>query len=558
MSPTRRILIGIDVGGTNTDGVAVDRLTGQVLKKLKVPTRSDLVQCVGEALKTLLHGVDNEEVERISLSTTLVTNAVVTNRLEPVGMILFSGPGLDASLMSGDPNCRVVPGMMDHRGREIAPPDPGHLTALLDSFHIKGISVVAVAGKFSVRNPSHELLVNEMAQRDFDHVAMSHTLSGALNFPRRAATAYLCAGVWRRHTHFIAAAKRTVAEQKCTAPVFLLRADGGAQKADSFSNAAEAALSGPAASIMGIAATSDLSVETIGLDVGGTTTDISFYVKGAPLIEPHGATIGDYLTQIRSLFTRSLPVGGDSALALEEGCLRIGPERKGPAAALGGPCPTPTDAMIALGLVDGDGEAAKRSLLPLAGELGLTVEETAKSILAELAERIIAETFSFLSVVNSRPVYTIHELLEDHKVKPERIVLVGGPAKALAPFIGEASGLPVLLPRHHDVANAIGAAVASVSLEVNATCDTAHGWLAIPEASVHKGVDKGFTMAQVEKEARDGLTGIAENMGFSGETLDFDIAERESFNIIEGHYFAGAVHRLKLQVRPAILTRVGG
>ena len=75
------IYVGIDVGGTHTDGVAVEG--NSILHKVKVPTQEDLQACTLEALEELLEGLPPREIRRVVLSTTLVTNAVIQGRLEP-------------------------------------------------------------------------------------------------------------------------------------------------------------------------------------------------------------------------------------------------------------------------------------------------------------------------------------------------------------------------------------------------------------------------------------------------------------------------------------------
>ncbi len=551
------ILMGIDVGGTNTDAVLVEKETGRVIKKLKVPTSEDLVCCTGKTITDLLLDVPAEEVKRVALSTTLVTNAVVTNRLEPVGLVLMAGPGLDPLGMTDDPNARRVEGAMDHRGREIAPVDPRQVERVLESFSLRGISVVAIAGKFSARNPAHENAVARIADRTFEYVARSHLLGGALNFPRRAATALLAGGVWRLQKNFIASAKKTVGEAAPHAKLYLLRADGGSQLSGSIANPAEAALSGPAASIMGILALDDVRGECVGLDVGGTTTDISFFVNGSPLAEPKGAKIGNYLTQIRAIFNRSIAAGGDSPVKVSNGRLVLGEGRRGPAAAFGGPVPTPTDAMILLGLAEGDVNLAAVALMGPANELGMELTVLAKLVLAELAAKIKTAVDGVLAEVNGRPVYTLHELLDGHRMKPARIVLVGGPAKGMESFISEAFGLPVTVPPHHEVANAVGAAVSGLNLEVNAMADTATGTLSIPEAGIFRNISSNYNFDSLLFDARTGLKTLASEMDEEGAgTRVFDITDRESFNIIEDRGLSGAVHRLRLQVRPSILCRV--
>ncbi|TLN24881.1 hydantoinase/oxoprolinase family protein, partial [bacterium] len=524
--------LGIDVGGTHTDGVAVNLREGKVVRKVKSQTTPDLRQCSMEALEKLLAGLPASSVSRVVISTTLVTNAVATKRLEPAGLIIMSGPGMNPSFMTSQPYCHLAMGAMDHRGREIIPIDPREIDRILENLSFKGISVVAVAGKFAGRNPSHELAIGALADRLFDHVALAHRLSGSLNFPRRVATAHLSASLWRRQREFVSSLSASGREHSIEAPLYLLGANGGAALAGSFHNAAETALSGPAASIMGVMALDSLEGETIALDVGGTTTDISLFVGAVPLLEPHGATIGDYKTQIRSLFNRSAAIGGDSEVKCVKGRLAIGPLRKGPAKSLGGPEPTPTDAMILLGLTEGDRAAAREALAGLASALSKSPEECAKAILREMGATIASALAEFVAEVNKKPVYTIKELLAGHKVSPRRAVLVGGPARAIEKYVEEALGIPVLVPPHFEVANAIGAAVAGVNLEVNGLADTAIGSLSIPEAGVYREVQKSYSMAQLHAECFDSIKKLALEMGLTESDFEPDVVESESFNII--------------------------
>ncbi|MBE0616812.1 MAG: hydantoinase/oxoprolinase family protein [Proteobacteria bacterium] len=548
------VYVGIDVGGTHTDGVAVEG--NRILHKVKVRTRESLRECTLEALRELLEGVPTQEVRRVVLSTTLATNAVVEGKLEPAGMVLTAGPGMSPASLLLDENCRVVRGAMDHRGREIALLDEDAVAEHLDRLHGRGVRVLAVVGKFSVRNPTHERRIEELAGERFDYVALGHRLSGSLNFPRRAATAFVAASVWRRHHKFIESMADALESFGIRAPLYLLRADGGTQLARSFRNPAEGSLSGPAASVMGIQALDAIAEDTLALDVGGTTTDISLYTHGAPLLEPRGATIGPFRTQIRSLFTRSLGAGGDSLVQVVQGEIRVGPRRLGPPAALGGEHPTPTDSLVVLGRALGDRARAAEALRPIATALDTSVEECSRRVLKAMAREIADAARAFVGEVNAKPVYTIHEVLEGHNVRPVRAVAVGGPARAVAPYVEDALDLPVHVPNHFDVANAVGAALARVNLEVNLVADTALGQLSIPEADVYRSVGRSYSLKEARTEAEQALMALAKEKGALDKDSVAEVAEEESFNIVEGFSAVGSIHRLRVQIRPGILGRV--
>ncbi|MBI5016477.1 MAG: hydantoinase/oxoprolinase family protein [Deltaproteobacteria bacterium] len=551
MSP---VYMGIDVGGTHTDGVAI--ADGRIVHKVKVQTTPDLRECTVDALRDLLDEVPPTLITRVVISTTLVTNAIVAGELEPTGMVLTAGPGMNPNAFAPDSNCAVAKGSVDHRGREIAPLDEEAVDEHLACLRAKGVRVLATVGKFSVRNPVHEQRVAEIAGPDFDHVVKGHCLSGSLNFPRRIATAYLAAGSWRQQAVFVRAMSDAMRRFGLFAPLYLLRADGGTQLASSVKNPAETALSGPAASIMGAAALDDLSEDTLTLDVGGTTTDVSLFLGGVPLLEARGATIGTFRTQIRSLYTRSIGAGGDSLVTVEGGRLKIGPRRLGRPASLGGTHPTPTDALVLLGRALGDRVKAAHALRPIGEALGLSVEATGRSILRALAEAVAGAAREFLEEVRSRPVYTIHEVLEGHPLIPRRAVAVGGPARAIAPYLEEALDLPVQVPDHFDVANAVGAALSRVNLEVNLLADSAAGHLAIPEVGVFRPIPATFTFAEAKREAERALLDLVREKGLLDPGAVAEVAEQESFNVVEGFATVGSIHRIRMQIRPGLVGKI--
>ena len=114
----------------------------------------------------------------------------------------------------------------------------------------------------------------------------------------------------------------------------------------------ETIFSGPAASTLGVLALTPPGQTSVVLDVGGTTTDLALILSGRPLLASRGARIEQRLTHVRAFATKSVALGGDSILKAWNGSIRILPWRAGPAYCLGGPEPTPTDALRHAGLTD--------------------------------------------------------------------------------------------------------------------------------------------------------------------------------------------------------------
>jgi N-methylhydantoinase A/oxoprolinase/acetone carboxylase beta subunit len=219
------MIIGLDVGGTHTDVVLLDN--HGLRKEVKVPTDpSDLFSSVLSGLTAITEDIDPAAVDRLVLSTTLTTNAVIQDKTPPVGMIVSSGPGIDPEFYRTNSQYFSVAGSIDHRGREVEPIDVGEIQQIAADLKKEGIQYVGVVGKFSVRNPSHELEINRILSNSFEKVFMGHRISGNLNFGRRIATAFLNASVYPLHKEFYNAVQQSLEARGLKLPLRLLKADG--------------------------------------------------------------------------------------------------------------------------------------------------------------------------------------------------------------------------------------------------------------------------------------------------------------------------------------------
>ena len=397
------MIIGLDVGGTHTDVVLLDQQG--VVRDIKVSTdASNLFTTVLEGLESVMADVDPEAVKRVVLSTTLTTNAIVQNKIPEVGIIVSSGPGIDPRHFQTNAHYFPVSGSIDHRGREIEPVDPEEIKRVSQELLARGIRHLGVVGKFSVRNPAHELQIKAHLGDGFEKVFLGHLISGHLNFPRRIATAYLNASVYPVHKEFFEAVQQSLEARGLTMPIRILKADGGNMNfASSIEFPGQTILSGPAASVMGAIGYAVNTEDSLVLDIGGTTTDMTFLMGGVPLLAPLGINIGGYRTLIRSLDTRSIGVGGDSLVRLSGQRIEVGPERLGPAMAYGGPVPTPTDALLVLHKIEnGDREKALQGIEPIATALGLSVEEAASNIVERACRKILKEADNMLTKVEQQ------------------------------------------------------------------------------------------------------------------------------------------------------------
>lgn len=548
------MIIGLDVGGTHTD-VALLGKNGLV-REFKVPTnQSDLFGTVLTGLEQITRGIDPQDIKRAVFSTTLTTNAIIQGKTPPVGMIVSTGPGIDPEFHRISDHFYAVSGVVDHRGREIQPVNPDEIRKIAQTLAAADVQYVCIVGKFSIRNPSHELEINRLLDGRFKKVFLGHEVSGNLNFPRRIATAYLNAAVYPIHKAFFEAVEKSLEEKGLRMSIRILKPDGGNMFfASSIDCPCRTILSGPAASVMGSLPYASKTCESLVLDIGGTTTDMAVLVNGVPLLEPLGTEIGGYKTLIRSMTTQSVGLGGDSVVRISAGRLAIGPERRGPAMAFGGPAPTPTDALFVLGKIsDGNRQKAIDGLTPIAESLGMTVEKTAEMIFNKICEDILNAARQMIARINSKPVYTVHELLEDYQVAPTEILILGGPATYFTSRIEELSDLATTAVPNSKVANAIGAALARTTCEVTFFADTEQGISTSPEENYQQSIGKDFGEQDAVQKAFELLKQKALQMGANPDHLEMEVVENIQFNMVRGFYTTGRNIRTKVQIKPGLI-----
>ena len=549
------MIIGLDVGGTHTDAVLLSNKG--IEKKVKVPTDSnDLFNTVLTGFTRLLSSTDPSQIRRVVISTTLTTNAIVEQNMAPVGMIVSAGPGIDPEYFRTGEHYYTVSGSINHRGREKAPVNEMQIHDIAKKLQKAGIEYVGVVSKFCVRNPSHEILIKRILNKYFKKVFLGHHVSGNLNFPRRIATTHLNAAVFAIHKAFFEAVKQSLSEKGLNLPIQILKADGGTMGLESSMDfPGQTVLSGPAASIMGAIPHAPAGQDAIVLDVGGTTTDIAFLVDKTPLLEPVGIRRGQYKSLIRSLRTDSKGIGGDSCLRVKGGQLTIGPDRQGPAMAFGGNHPTPTDAMVVLGLMDeGDTQRARKGIHTIAQALDMEDKEGADHIFKQCCTIILKKTFEMIDQLNSQPVYTVHDFLEGYKLSPHKILILGGPARFFAQKIEELYHIETIAVPESSVANAIGAALARTTCEVTVNADTEQGIVMAHEEDFAEPISKTYSEDDLIETAYTLLTEKAMNSGADPETLeDVEVVEFQKFNIVRNFSPRGKIYRTKMQVKPGLI-----
>ncbi|SHE40614.1 hydantoinase/oxoprolinase family protein [Desulforamulus putei] len=553
------MFIGIDVGGTCTDAVLLDG--GAVRATAKVETQEDLLISLGDALDNLLKGIPGEKIQRVVFSTTIVTNLIAEKKYDPVGVLLLPGPGRTFMEFRQQDDVFFLTGAIDYRGREIIPLEEAELAKALRWLEDKGYQRVAVIGKFSTRNNAHELRVAQYIKQHHPEwqVEMGHRAGGRLNFPRRITNTVLTCATRDKYHYFANAVRDAMARRDISADVFILKADGGTLPLTvSEQVPVETIFSGPAASTLGVQALTPAGETSLVVDIGGTTTDLALILSGQPLLASRGAKIGDRFTQVRALAVHSVPVGGDSVVERVGKEIIIYSERVGHAYCLGGPLPTPTDALRVMGMTQiGDEDRAREAMVRLGAPVGMGPMEVAHTIVGLVINTVVTEIEQMFVEWEQEPAYRVWEVLQKKKLRPQNVVGVGGGAAGFVPQIAARLGCTPILPPYAPVANAIGAAVARPTLQVNLLADTERQIFIVEEEGYQGKLSGKLDEIGAVELAKSWLMKRAEKMNLLEYVQEIEITNRDVFNIVRDWRTTGRLYHISVQTPRGILGHIG-
>lgn len=417
------LTIGIDVGGTFTDLVAVDE-SGRTTFAKSPSTPQDQSIGVMTGLEELARrlGLSRAEMlgrtQRLVHGTTVATNALLERKGARVALLTTEGhrdiiemrEGLKGNrydLRSAPPEPLVprelrfgVRERVGADGRVLTPLDDASLDAAIAAIRAAGATSVAVCFLHAYRNPVHEIEAVERLARALPGVELSRS-SDVLpqikeydRFTTTVVNAYVGPAVRR----YLGALKTRLAEAGLAGSLFIVLSHGGMAPVDEAARlAAATVLSGPAGGISGCVRCAELLdiPDLIAFDMGGTSTDISLVGGGRAFLSADG-NLADQRIALRSLDIVSIATGGGSIARVETGGLfRVGPESAGsvpgPASyGNGGTEAAVTDANIVLGYLDADAflggkrpldrGAAETAVDRIAGELGLSRDAAAAGI----------------------------------------------------------------------------------------------------------------------------------------------------------------------------------
>ncbi|MBV8188304.1 MAG: hydantoinase/oxoprolinase family protein [Alphaproteobacteria bacterium] len=500
--------VGIDIGGTFTDLVALHPATGEV-RTLKVPTqRNDPVASIQAALAAA--GLSPAEVEDLVHGTTLVTNAIVEDRVEPVALVATKGfeDVLDIGRGGGrlslyrlevpprrpaqaPPERRVgLVERVDHTGAVMTPLTEAAVADAIRQVKATGVQSVAVSLMHSYANTAHEQAIGKALAAELPFVSLSHEVNPETREFERTATTVLNASVMPIAARYLDRLHREMKGSR----LHVMHSAGGMASPDAAARRPLAmALSGPAAGVCAAAhVAQSLGLDNVlSFDMGGTTTDVCLITRGAAEISTDSKLAGRPVRQ-PMVAVESIGAGGGSLVNLGTGGLSIGPEsagaEPGPAAyGRGGTRATVTDANAVLGYLDPtrrlggaialDVAAAEAALAPLAKRLGVGIVELALGV---------------QRVANATMVRALARVTVERGVDGRQCTLLafGGAGPMHAARMASEFGIAqVVVPRFSSGFSALGCVVADMSYtQQHSVRMLSTDWDAARFAALHDGM----------------------------------------------------------------------
>lgn len=507
--------LGIDVGGTNTDAVIIRGC--EVLAGVKAATTEDVTSGVLEALEQVLDkaGVDRAKISNVMIGTTHFTNAVIERRhISPVAAIRLGLPATaclppmvdwpdDLRKATGDLGYMVTGGY-EFDGRPIAALDEDELDRIADDIREKKVKAAAITSVFSPINRDMEVAACERLQRKIPDlsVVLSSDI-GRIGLLERESAAIMNASLLALSEHTVDAFARALKTTGLQCPFYITQNDGTLMDAETVKRFPVLTFaSGPTNSMRGAAFLTGIK-NGIVVDIGGTTTDVGALQQGFPRQAATVVDIGGVRTNFRMPDVFSVGLGGGSLVQQNhDGVVKVGPQSVGyriaqEALVFGGATLTATDVAVALGEAE-VGDVAK----------------------AERIDRAVAEA------ARAEMTRMLEAAVERSRISPEPVpvIAVGGGSILMPSKLGE---LEVLRPDHFSVANAVGAAIAQISGEIDRIY----------------ALDNGLSREECLRQAQEEATRNAVRAGANIDTIE--VIEREDVPLA---YLPGNATRIHVKV----------
>lgn len=496
-----KVRIGIDVGGTFTDAVAINNETYELIGAVKTPTTHTAREGVAAGIVEVLHKVMEqyhikaEDVTFIAHGTTQATNALLEGDVAKVGVVTL-GQGIQGAKSRSDTtigNIELAPGKFlnsenQYVDTSVQDVDQAIRTAL-EMLKKQDCTSFVAAEAFSVDDPARENRTVELCKEMDLPGTATNDISKLYGLKIRTRTAVVNASIMPKMLEAATMTDASIKSAGIQSPLMVMRCDGGVMTVDEVRNRPILTiLSGPAAGVAGALMYEKLT-DGLFFEVGGTSTDISCVKDGKVMIRY--AEVGGHKTYLNSLDVRTVGIGGGSMVEIKNGkAVDMGP-RSAHIAGLDYEVYTPAEKIVDPKLVAvrpmetdpeyaciecangvkvaltmagaanlagyvreedyafGNVEAARKAWKPLADNMGCSVEEAARKALA------------FAAAKNGK---VASQLMKDYEMDPQHTVYVGGGggAATVVPHLAETMGHKFRIAQNAPVISTIGVALAMV------------------------------------------------------------------------------------------------
>lgn len=496
-----KVRIGIDVGGTFTDAVAINNETYELIGAVKTPTTHTAKEGVAAGIVEVLHkvmeqyNIKPEDVTFIAHGTTQATNALLEGDVAKVGVVTL-GQGIQGAKSRSDTtigNIELAPGKFlnsDNQYVDTSVQDVDQaIRTALEMLKKQGCTSFVAAEAFSVDDPARENRTVELCKEMELPGTATNDISKLYGLKIRTRTAVVNASIMPKMLEAATMTDTSIKSAGIESPLMVMRCDGGVMTVDEVRNRPILTiLSGPAAGVAGALMYEKLT-DGLFFEVGGTSTDISCVKDGKVMIRY--AEVGGHKTYLNSLDVRTVGIGGGSMVEIKNGkAVDMGP-RSAHIAGLEYEVYTPAEKIVDPKLVAvrpmetdpeyaciecangvkvaltmagaanlagyvkeedyafGNVEAARKAWKPLADNMGCSVEEAAKKALA------------FAAAKNGK---VASQLMKDYGMDPQHTVFVGGGggAATVVPHLAETMGHKFRIAQNAPVISTIGVALAMV------------------------------------------------------------------------------------------------
>lgn len=535
-----KVRIGIDVGGTFTDAVAINDETYELIGSVKTPTTHEAKEGVAAGIVAVLqqvlekYHIRPEDVIFIAHATTQATNALLEGDVAKVG-IMTLGSGIQGIKSKSDTNignielaagkylytCSAYVNTSDTVSFR------GNVENALSNLQGQGAESFVASEAFSVDNPENENTVLDVCQKKHVPGTAGNDVSKLYGLKVRTRTAVINASILPKMLDAADMTEESIKNANIKAPLMVMRCDGGVMTVDEVRNRPILTiLSGPAAGVAGALMYEKLT-DGLFMEVGGTSTDISCVKDGNVVVKY--AEVGGHKTYVNSLDVRTVGIGGGSMVEIKAGkAVDVGPRsahianldyevytdaeniadpvlktirpKKGDPEYAYIECAGGKEYALTLsgaaniaGYVKkedyayGNVEAAKKAWKPLADNMGLTVEETAKSVLA------------FAAAKNGK---VVKAMVSDYGLDLSVLKFVGGGggSAAVVPHLAETFGCNFKIAKNASVISPIGVALALVRDMVERTVPnpTDDDILSIRQEAMQKAIKSGADPDTIE------------------------------------------------------------